>query len=135
MGAQVSCQFSVADHPDSGVRTHGTQSRLQQREYRSRGHELRAASGMMAYMLILIISNVTLDSKRFKRYLFYVRDLFMPLNEGADRLHQEEETVCAGSGDLNLRGDHHHHGYERHPCGDEPGHRRLRGMLHNILLL
>ena len=57
----------------------------------------------------------------------------MPLIEGADSLHQEEETVCPGGSDLTLCGDHHNHGHERHPRGDEPSHRRLRGMLHLVL--
>ena len=49
----------------------------------------------------------------------------MPLPKGANRLHQEEEEVCAGGSDLHLRGDHHHHGHERHPRGDEPDDRGL----------
>ena len=57
----------------------------------------------------------------------------MPLIGGADSLHQEEETVCAGGSDLHLRSDHHHHGHERHPRGDEPDHSGLRGMLHAII--
>ena len=48
---------------------------------------------------------------------------------GAHRLHQEEEEVCAGGRDLDLRGDHHHHGHERHPRRDEPDHCWIRGTL------